>query len=83
VSGGTAFSPSALVVNEPSGGSVGDPVLGFGFGSKRADLLAAPVRPNDCDVPDILTLELSRLEARRMIATGHSVQTSQESLFLK
>ena len=69
------FTPSsAFVILEPGGGSIGDPVLGFSSGSKRADLLAVPVRPNDFDVPHILSPELSRLKGRRMIAIGHSVR---------
>jgi hypothetical protein len=74
-----ALAPSALVVFQPSGGSFGDPVLGFDFGSKRADLLAMSVGPKDFDVPYILALKLFRLKAQRGIAIAHPVRLCKKS----
>lgn len=70
-----SLPPSALVVYEPGGGFAGDPIIGLSFGAKRADVLAAPVRPDDIDVPDILPSEFSRLQAWRVVAIGHENST--------
>jgi hypothetical protein len=62
-----------FIVIKPSPGFAGNPVRGLRFGSKRANMLAAPVGPNDFNVPHFLALEFSRLEVWWVIATGHDI----------